>query len=197
MKKVLLVFIAFCSVYRAHAQKVYFMYLQSENNAPFFVKMSDKIHSSTSSGYIILSNLRDSTYSLSLGFPGDQNSESVFNIPVESKDKGLLIKNFEGETGLFDLQTMNIYKRFNPETSNAQTTIKTDSFSRRLSQAVKDESLLTTVIKKETKPEEKKEAPPEVKTDPIIEEVKKEIETQAIKDTVVENPKLIVEEEKK
>jgi len=196
MKKIIFVILVSCIAFLAQAQRVYFIYLQSENSAPFFAKMSDKIHSSTSTGYLILSNLIDSTYAISIGFPGGETNESVFKITVDGKDKGLLIKNFEGNLGLFDLQTMNVYKRFVPESDNAQTTIKTDSFSRRLSQAAKDESLLTTVTKKELKTETKKEPPVEVKAEPVIQEEKEDVVSQPKSDTIIKKPTPLVDEVK-
>lgn len=68
MKNLLFFLILIISAASASAQKVYFIYLQSDNNSAFYVKMGDKIYSSTVSGYIILSNLVDSTYIVSIGF---------------------------------------------------------------------------------------------------------------------------------
>ena len=53
-----------------NAQKIYFIYLQTESGIPFFIRINDKLYSSTSSGYLILSRLIDSTYNFKLGFPG-------------------------------------------------------------------------------------------------------------------------------
>ncbi len=146
MKKVLFLIIIICFIYASNAQKVYFIYLQSENNAPFFVKMSDKIHSSSPSGYLILSNLKDSTYNFSVGFPGNKSQEARFSVSTDNIDKGFLIKEFDGTPGLFDLQTMVINRAITTNTNNEQTTTKNDSFTRLLSQAAKDESILTTPV---------------------------------------------------
>ncbi|RYZ17224.1 MAG: hypothetical protein EOO16_24535, partial [Chitinophagaceae bacterium] len=54
----------------AGAQKVYYIYMQSDNGAPFYVRLGDQVSSSTASGYVILSGLRDSSYLLQVGFPG-------------------------------------------------------------------------------------------------------------------------------
>jgi hypothetical protein len=36
----------------AGAQKVYFIYIQSDTNTPFFVKVGDQITSATPAGYV-------------------------------------------------------------------------------------------------------------------------------------------------
>jgi len=107
MKRLVLVlfFINFCLL--SFSQRVYFLYIQSEAEQPFYVKMNEKIISSAAKGYLILSNLRDSTYNFSVGFAGNKIIEQKFVIPIKSNDHGYILKNFnEKGWGLFDLQTM-------------------------------------------------------------------------------------------
>lgn len=107
MKKLHLCLLLSLTVLSATAQKVYFIYIQTESEQPFFVKMNGKIQSSAASGYIILSKLVDSTYSFSIGFPQGKWAEQNFSVSVNKKDHGFLLKNFgEKGWGLFDLQTM-------------------------------------------------------------------------------------------
>ena len=98
MIKLLLCSLFAFSYLEGSSQKLYFIYLQSEQQQPFFVKMDDKVHSSTSSGYLILSRLHDSTYNLTVGFPAQKYPEQKFTVTVGSKDHGYLLKNF-GERG--------------------------------------------------------------------------------------------------
>src|ERR1700730_12280127 len=85
------------------SQKIYFVYLQTETAQPFYIKMNDKIHSSSASGYLILSKLNDSTYNFSVGFPENKWPEQAFSVRVNKKDHGYLLKNFgEKGWGLFD-----------------------------------------------------------------------------------------------
>lgn len=131
----------------ASAQKVYFVYLQSENSRPFYVKMGDKIYSSANSGYLILSNLVDSTYNFSLGF-ASSNAESRFVIALGGKDRGFLIKNLESGLSLFDLQnhtTINAKKEEAAKTISYQK--RNDEFSFLLSKAANDTSLLYAVVR--------------------------------------------------
>lgn len=147
----------------ASAQQVHFIYLQTDNNTAFYAKMSDKIYNSSSSGYVTLSNLVDSTYNFSIGFPST-HSEAKFEVVVSGSDRGLLIKNDETGISLADLQTGAV---INAQVNKAQKNIsyqaKNDEFTTLLAKASNDSSLLFVpvitkpdVAQKEQKTEEVK-----------------------------------------
>jgi len=188
MKKIsVLVLVLFISVF-AFTQKVYFVYLQNEGHEPFFVRMNNKIYSSSASGYLILSKLRDSSYNVNVGFPGGQWPEQKFSFTVNKKDKGYLLKNFsDREWGLFDLQTMAVQMAAgNSETGVVKTEKKeVNAFTEMLSKAADDSTLKEkpVLVKTEEKkveeikqPEEKKDEPKqELNKDDIAVEKKEDI----------------------
>jgi hypothetical protein len=184
MKRCLFLVLACSLMFAAKAQRVYFIYLQSENAAPFFVKMGDKVYSSTSSGYVILSNLKDSTYNFSVGFTGEKATEKRFAVPISQGDRGFLIKNFEEGLALFDLQSLGVIRAtaLNEASGNVQIIAKTDPFTRLLSEAADDASLLTTTvaIKAETPKKEEKKAPDTAVKPDVALEQKDESKTDAI-----------------
>jgi hypothetical protein len=109
MKRLLFLLLSWSIAVVAFSQRVYFIYLQTEQDQPFFVKLNDKIYSSNASGYLILSKLYDTTYNFSVGFPKDKWPEQKFTVDINKKDHGYLLKNFgEKGWGLFDLQTMTV-----------------------------------------------------------------------------------------
>ena len=109
MKNFVCCLIFLVSSVAAFSQKVYFVYLQTEAGQPFFVKMGEKTYNANTSGYLILSQMKDSTYKLRIGFPQNKWAEQQFSVDVKSKDRGFLIKNFDEKGwGLFDLQTMSV-----------------------------------------------------------------------------------------
>lgn len=174
MKRFLFLVLASSVVFVAQAQRVYFMYLQSENTTPFFVKMADKVYSSSATGYVILSNLKDSTYAFSIGFPGGKVAETRFSVTINQGDRGFLLKNFQEGLALFDLQSLDVIKSLAiggiPE--NVQVVARNDAFTRSLSEAADDESLLYTTVaikKEEPKKEEKKEVAVEPRPDVAVE----------------------------
>jgi len=109
MKRLLVCGMILLSATAAFSQRLWFVYLQSEQEQPFFVKMDDRVLSANSSGYIVLSDLKDGSYSFGIGFPESKWPEQKFTISVSGKDKGYLLKNFGAKGwGLFDLQTTSV-----------------------------------------------------------------------------------------
>lgn len=90
----------------AFSQKPYFIYLQTDDNAPFFVQLNKKNYSSSSVGHLILSGLPNGTYPIQLGFPG-QHSMQDYQLVVENKDQGYLVKKMGEPQGyaIVNLQT--------------------------------------------------------------------------------------------
>jgi len=142
MKKLLLVLYILFAATILHAQKVYFIYLQSETSTPFYIKMGDKVISASTEGYLIIPKLRDSRYNFFIGFPGSQN-EHKFSVNINKADRGFVIKKFNDGISLFDLQTLTNYKSIQASVNSAPTQTRNDSFTRLLSQAANDTTLLT------------------------------------------------------
>ncbi len=147
MKKLQLALFFLLVVLTASSQKVYFAYIQTEAEQPFYVKLNDKISSSTASGYIIIPKLLDSSYSFSIGFPQNKWPEQNFIITINKRDHGFLLKNFgEKGWGLFDLQTLSIQMSISGKASiskKPEIEIGTVSeFTEMLSRAANDPSLL-------------------------------------------------------
>jgi hypothetical protein len=124
------------------AQKVHFVYLQTDKGNPFFVRVGEKILSSTSQGYLIMANLQDSTYTLQVGIPGEAVIERKFQVEVNGKDRGLLLKDMGTQWNLFDLQTMQLIEPVTEEKKQEPVAYRTDEFSKKLALAVDDPSLL-------------------------------------------------------
>ena len=194
MKRFILCFLVVAAWQISFSQKVYFVYLQSEQEQLFFVKMNEKVYSSTVSGYLILSKLYDSTYFFNVGFPENKWPEQKFSVVVNKKDHGYLLKNFGDKGwGLFDLQTMSVQMAMLPE-ERKSTVIKTEKkevseFTDILSKASDDSTLKEKqiLVKEEKKPEtvvenvvKKDEVKPQEKPAIKIEEPKVESKEQPI-----------------
>src|SRR5688572_27832623 len=79
------------------AQTDYFLFIQSENNQTFYVQSDGKTLSSSSVGHLIIPALRDSIYTLNIGFPKNQFPEQVFQLRVNKRDAGYQLKNLGAE----------------------------------------------------------------------------------------------------
>ncbi len=189
MKRFILCFLFFVILFTASSQKVYFVYLQSEQEQPFFVKMNDRVLSSTASGYLILSSLHDSSYNFIVGFPQNKWPEKSFSVSVNHKDHGFLLKNFgEDGWGLFDLQTSAV-QMSSVASINKNDEVKSEKkdisvFTDILSKAADDPSLKEKTV--QVKVEEKKPEAQEI--------VKKEEPKVEIKDTQTTRPVETIEQ---
>lgn len=172
---------AVCLSLVVSAQKVYFIYLQTEDQSPFYVRMGDKIYSSATSGYLILPNLTDSTYYLSLGYAKSSEPEMKFSVAISQGDRGFLIKKFDDGPALFDFEEMSVVKASSATKDNMAYTTKTDNFSNLLSKAAGDPSLVKVAVSMK---EESAQAQPEKKK----EEGGKNEEPQKSETTPVEKP---------
>jgi len=132
-------------------QRTYYIYLQADNQQPFFLKMNNRVYSSTASGYLILSKLKDTTHTFSIGFPM-REGEFSFYTTMNHKDHGYLIKNFgENGWGLFDLQTLGVQMPSKIAVDTADMVIKTEriepnDFTQLLSKAANDTTLNQKII---------------------------------------------------
>lgn len=154
-----ILFLSICTA--AFSQKVYFIYLQSEAEQPFFVKTGEKTYNSSSAGYLILSQLKDSTYNIKVGFPQNKWPDQQFLVSIKSKDHGYLLKNFgEKGWGLFDLQTMGIQMAVEnsaKDKAGKKEFREVSAFTEILSKAANDPSLREKPVFAVAKTEEKVE----------------------------------------
>lgn len=165
MKKLTVILLLSVSALKVSSQKVFFVYVQSENEDPFFIKMEGSIYSSSGSGYLILPKLRDTTYSIRLGFSQNKWPEQNFSININHKDHGFVLKNIKDKGwGLFDLQSMEILMSSNKTTSETKNEIKSSKddsgFSDILAKATGDPSIKESNNRVEENKSKKNDAPP-------------------------------------
>jgi hypothetical protein len=180
MNKLLLCLLFVLASLTCSSQKVYFIYLQTESEQPFFVKMSGSIHSSSLSGYLILSKLRDSTYNFTIGFPQNKWPEQNFSVITGKKDHGFLLKHFDEKGwGLFDLQSLKVQ----------MAEVQLAKIEEKQIKESKEVSAFTEILSKATDDPSLKEKPVIAKEDPGIKGIAKNEETKSgIQDTLVIKP---------
>lgn len=127
-------------------QEKHFIYLQTENNQPFYVKLNNNILSSSSAGYIILPNLQVGDQTFFIGFPKSNKPEQKFKVNVGNANKGFLIKNFdENDYALFDLQSLSLIKNAGSDVfvaTQQEAPKDNNAFSQMLANVVHDSSIL-------------------------------------------------------
>ena len=128
------------------AQQNHFIYIQTENKQPFYVKLDKKLLSSSISGYILLPKLKDGQHNLVIGFPKNEWPEQSMVCTINNNDIGYLLKDFGSRGwGLFNLQTLEVVMAADKaKTDNILVVNKTDAFSNMLSSVVNDSTIRQT-----------------------------------------------------
>lgn len=139
-----------CFAVTAQAQDNHFLYIQSEDGQPFYAKLDGRLHSSTASGYIIISKLQRGEYRLSIGFPRNEFPEQEYPIIIADENQGLLLKDRDNQKILVNIGsqvpitslTVEPERKAIADTIPTETPVQTDLFSSLLADAVRDSSLL-------------------------------------------------------
>ena len=146
-----------------YSQQNHFIYLQTEDKQPFYVKLDSKVLSSSASGYLIIPKLQDGMYSVGIGFPL-LDGQQFFNCVINKKDIGYVIKNSgNNKWQLVNMQTQKVLvpgEVIFKSTPVVQETVN-DAFSTMLANAVHDSTILQKDIiedvVKETLPQKNEE----------------------------------------
>ena len=151
----LLLFLFLFTSINTSAQKDHFLYFQTEGKQSFYIKLDNKIFSSSASGYLIVPKLNESNYVITFGFPKNEWSEQVINYKL-NKDAGLLLKNFgEKGWGVVNLQSSNVTMAGTSQdkTIKNEQAISNDNFSNMLANVVNDSTIKQKdiVVKEEVK----------------------------------------------
>lgn len=177
------------------AQRTNFVYLQTDPQQPFFIKLNEKVISSSAAGYLILPKLTAGTYTITIGFAGGKLAEQKFDLQVQNSDKGYLIKQLGGgELSLFDLQTAALLPA---ASTKGATTAKLEkenvsAFTNALSKASADTTLLYGKPKQEV-PAIAKQEPQPVVTQPVPVQTPAAV-TKEVKDTLLVVKETVVAE---
>ena len=125
----------------------YFVLIQADNRLPFYVRLGSQVYSSSSGGHLILSQLKDSTYSPTIGLPGQPTLEQRYTLNIHGKDQEFGLKDQGGSgLGLYDGQTGEVRTPESPlgggEEVRPAGIKKDDAFSRLMAGVVHDTSVL-------------------------------------------------------
>jgi len=146
MKKLLCSAISILLLVAVHAQRQHFVYIESEQ--PFFVKLDEKTSSSGGAGYLILSQLADSTYNIRVGFPQNKFPDQLFELPIRSSDHGFTLKAMDdGGWGLMNLQTQGVIPATKGTSAFRWEPRNVSAFTEILARATDDPSLRFTSVR--------------------------------------------------
>ncbi|MEO6671512.1 MAG: DUF4476 domain-containing protein [Ferruginibacter sp.] len=143
MRFFIYLFFSFLFSLNARAQHNHFIYIQTEDKQAFYVKLNEKIFSSSAAGYVIIPKLLDGQYNLSIGFPKNEWPAQHVDLVVNGRDDGFILRNFDSKVwGLFNLQTMNIQFATDATVVAKPAAVnKTDAFSNTLAEVTNTPSI--------------------------------------------------------
>jgi len=149
----------FIFITQATAQQNHFIYIQTENKQAFYVRLGDRLLSSSSVGYIVIPKLQNGNYDLNIGFPKNEWPQQKISVTVNNEDAGFVLKNFDAKGwGLFNMQTLTIImSSAGPVNKDKDTVTQTDGFADVLADVVSTPSIKQKPVKKE--PDQVKEMP--------------------------------------
>ena len=106
IKKIGLFFLLVIFSISLKAQSAHFLYIQSDNSQAFYVRLNNKVFSSSDAGYLIIPKLQSGKISLIIGFPKNKWNALNYDIAIENKDLSFQLKKQDSLTWeLYDEQT--------------------------------------------------------------------------------------------
>jgi hypothetical protein len=145
MSKLGLVIVLILVAGRTYAQD-YFVLIEADNGQPFYVRVDSQLYSSSSRGHLILSQLKDSSYTITVGFPGQVFPERQFSFTVHQNDHAFRLKNEDGKGWWLVDDKGQELATVNENSVGAGARIpgikKDDAFSRLMADVVKDTAVM-------------------------------------------------------
>ena len=97
MRKIGFAFLISLVMCQVLGQGNYYIYIQSADHKPFYVRSGSRIFHSSGNGYLVMEHLASAPYELMVGFPDTPSSEWQFNCSVNDDDVAFILKNDNGK----------------------------------------------------------------------------------------------------
>src|SRR5258708_24665063 len=160
MSKIGLAILLILMAGRNYAQQEYFVLIQADNNQPFYARMEGKLFSSSAQGHLILSQLKEGSYGITIGFPKQLFPEQQFSVSIHKKDLEFQLKDLGGKGwGLFNPRTLELKMPDEKKEVEPQNHLggvkKDDAFSRLMAGVVSDTAVMYNTYAMEATVKEK------------------------------------------
>lgn len=97
MRKTFFVFLISFVMFQVLGQGSFYIYIQSADHKPFYVRTGDRVFYSSGNGYLVIDDLKSNTYNLAVGFTNESGTEWHFSCTVNDEDKAFILKNNNGK----------------------------------------------------------------------------------------------------
>ena len=125
MKVIYFLILIFIVATSAKGQPLHYIYIQTEDKQPFYVRANEKIYSSSESGSLTIPKLIEGDFIFTIGFPKNSWPAQKYKITIGQKDLGLILKkSTDNLWSLFNLQSLQLIPSLdatgNPITNNTK-----------------------------------------------------------------------------
>lgn len=160
------------SVGNISAQSTHYLFFQTENNQPFYLRIMGATLSSNATGYLLIPKLTDGKYEIQVGF-AKSTTEQAFSFNMEGRDMGFSLKQeLDNTWSLFNLVDFSLLRgttvniQIEPEIVKKDTVVKAE-VKAEVKKMEKEE------VKEPVVPVEKPVVKPQVKVKPVLPEISK------------------------
>jgi len=130
IKKMGLFFLLIIFSTSVSAQNAHFLYIQSDNSQAFYVRLNNKVFSSSDVGFLIIPKLQPGKLSVIIGFPKNKWNALNYDVVVENKDLSFQLKKVDSSNWeLYDEQIKQALLKNKIDQQNDLMEINNDEFS--------------------------------------------------------------------
>lgn len=132
----------------ASAQKQYFVFIQTQNKQPFYVRYQNEIFSSTEIGYVVIPKIKTDSIDIVIGFPRKLGGGIKYRLAIDRKDRGFVIRQLDTSLwAMYDIENMKMVMPVEVPVNN-QTIIKqsTDPFTILLAQVINTPAIAQKIV---------------------------------------------------
>lgn len=135
------------------AQQDRFVFIQSENSQPFYVRIGETVYNSSPVGHVTIHGLSDDTYRFAIGFPHRGGREQIFTVKVNKRDGGYYLKSSQsGRWILYNWLTEETLQSPRTDSLLYGERKKDDGFASLMAAVVNDSAVLYTSVVKADPP---------------------------------------------
>ncbi|HET6253013.1 MAG TPA: DUF4476 domain-containing protein [Puia sp.] len=123
----------------------YFVLIQADDAQAFYVRLNSQLYSSSPAGHLILAQLADSVYAITVGFPGQAFPEQRYLLNIHQRDWALRLGRQDNRWGLYDAQGQALATVMDPAVAERPVLAgmkKDDAFSQLMSAIVQDTAVM-------------------------------------------------------
>ena len=123
----------------------YFVLIQADSGQAFYIRLDSQLYPSSPAGHLILAQLKDSAYPMTVGFPGQIYPEHRYLLNIRQRDQALRLSRQDNNWRLLDDQGQSMPTVADPAAAEMPLLAgarKDDAFSQMMAAIVRDTAVM-------------------------------------------------------